>query len=115
MTTVSKYSGFIALPHRVVDGPELASRRRAVEPKRPHRWDEPLLEEAARLLLRLPHLDHAPATVRARPRDVEDAACRLLQPDLRANLLVDLLRALGVVDHHCDCHDFLLFVRHRAR
>src|SRR5215218_4618515 len=109
MTTVSKHSASIPLPHRVVDGPELARRRRAVDPELPQRGDEPLLEEAARLLLRLPHLDHAPAAVRARARDVEDAARWPLQPEMRPDLFVDLLRALRVVHHHWDCHDFLLW------
>src|SRR6266545_1978655 len=63
---------------------------------------------AASVVALLHRLVHAPASVRARPRDVEDAARRLLQAEVRADLVVDLLRALGVVHHHCDGHVRLL-------
>src|SRR6188474_406198 len=107
MITVSKSSGsrlLMSLPpcggvmrrrlllHRVVHGPELTPGRRARDAERLQGRKEALLEEPVRLLLGLPHLDHAPASVRARPRDVKDAARRLFQPELGTDLLVDLLR-----------------------
>src|SRR5215211_5201399 len=90
-----------ALRHVAVDGPELGGRGRS-SASRLEGGHEALVNEPLRLLLRLPDLDHPPAAVWARPGSVEDAAGGLLQAEFLADVLVDLLRALGVVDHHRD-------------
>src|ERR687897_3391697 len=81
-------------------------RRRGAHDLR--RRENAVLEEALRVVLGLPDLDHAPAAGRARPREVEDATGRPLQSDQRPQPLVDLLRAVGVVHDHRDRHFDLL-------
>src|SRR5919204_5376941 len=90
-----------ALRHVAVDRPELGGRGRR-SASRLEGGQQALVYEPLRLLLRLPDLDHPPAALRAWPGSVEDAAGGLLQAELLADPLVDLLRALGVVDHHRD-------------
>src|SRR5215207_4716333 len=95
------------LRHGVVDRPELRGRRgRGAEGV--EGGQQALGNERLRVLLGLPHLDYPPAAVRARASGVEDAAGGLLQAEPLADTVVDLLRTLGVVDHHRDRHGLLL-------
>jgi len=69
---------------------------------------EALLEKLACLLDGLPHLDDTPAASGRGPGDVDDAARRRFEGEVRSNVLVELLGAVRVVQQHCDRHVFLL-------
>ena len=92
--------------HCVVDGPELTWGRRGRDPEGTERRHEAFLEERP-VRLRLPR-----PRSRANPMGLGPATWKMPPPGLSrprcADLLVELLRPLGVVHHHCDGHVRLL-------
>jgi len=94
----------VALLHVVVQLPDLRGAWWARRSNRVEGRHQALLSESPCILVRLKHFYDTPAAVWARPGCVKDAARRPFQPNLRPNLLVDLLSAFRIVHHDCNGH-----------